>query len=125
MLRVYEKGKQLGDKSSSWVRWELQLGNRDRVIPLEVLLGPGPYVAGAYACLDWINEKANRVRVVQKTAQIGYECLTHHARAAYGRFLYVMRDVEGSADAVLNTLAVPGFPKRLQMPDIDIPPDDA
>jgi phage replication initiation protein len=121
MLRVYEKGKQLGDSASPWVRWELQLGNRDRVIPLEVLLNPGPYVAGAYDCLGWINEEASRVRVVRKTAQIGYAALTEHARNAYGRFLYVMRDVEGSDEAVLDKLVVPGFPKRLQMPDIDMP----
>jgi phage replication initiation protein len=121
MLRVYEKGKQLGDPNDPWVRWELQLGNRDRVIPLEVMLSPGPYVAGAYDCLGWINEEASRVRVVRKTAQIGYAALTEHARNAYGRFLYVMRDVEGSADAVLDKLAIPGFPKGLQMPDIDMP----
>jgi DNA relaxase NicK len=40
LLRVYEKGKQLGDESSPWVRWELELHNRDRVIPWEVLLEP-------------------------------------------------------------------------------------
>jgi len=31
-LRIYEKGRQLGDPSSPWVRWELELKNQDRVI---------------------------------------------------------------------------------------------
>ncbi len=32
MLRVYEKGIQLGDLGSPWVRYEVQLGSRDRVV---------------------------------------------------------------------------------------------
>ena len=31
-----------------WVRWELSLGNKGRVIPWDVLLEPGRYVVGAY-----------------------------------------------------------------------------
>ncbi len=47
-MRIYEKGKQLGDPESPWVRWELELHNTDREIPFDVLLQPGRYVAGAY-----------------------------------------------------------------------------
>lgn len=122
MLRVYEKGKQLGDKGSPWVRWELQLGNRDRVIPLEVLLNPGPYVAGAYECLDWITEEASRIKTINKTAEISYDHLVRYARSAYGSLLRVMREVEGGADAVLDKLVMPGLPKRLRLP---IPDEDS
>ena len=123
MLRVYEKGKQLGDKLSSWVRWEVQFGNRDRNIPLEVLINPGPYVAAAYDCMGWISEEACRIRTITKTAQISYGCLQHHASVAYGAFINVMMDVEGSAEAVVKKLRRSGVPKRLQMPDLDIPLD--
>lgn len=122
MLRVYEKGKQLGDATSPWVRWELQLRGRDRVIPLEVLINPGPYVAGAYACLSWISEEANRIRTLKQTARIGYDCLVHYASVGYGRLLNVMLEVEGSPEAVVEKLLRPGVPKRLQLPDIDLPP---
>ena len=54
-MRVYEKGKQLGDTSSPWVRWELELHNRDRIIPWDVLLEPGKYLAAAYPCMDWVS----------------------------------------------------------------------
>ncbi|MBF0266101.1 MAG: replication initiation factor domain-containing protein [Gammaproteobacteria bacterium] len=32
-LRIYEKGKQLGDSNSKWIRWEIELRSKDRVIP--------------------------------------------------------------------------------------------
>ena len=47
LMRIYEKGKQLGDATSPWVRWELELHNKSRVIPFDVLTAPGQYVAGA------------------------------------------------------------------------------
>ncbi len=123
MLRVYEKGKQLGDKNSLWVRWEVQFGNRDRNIPLEVLINPGPYVAAAYDCMDWVSEEACRIRTLTTTAQISYGCLQHHASVAYGALINVMMDIEGNAEAVVKRLRRTGIPKRLQMPDIDIPLD--
>jgi phage replication initiation protein len=121
MLRVYEKGRQLGKPESPWNRWEVQFSNRDRVIPFDVLLNPGPYVAGAYACLGWINKEASRIRTITKTAEIGYGALVNHCRNAYGRLLFVMEEVEGSSGAVLDKLRIEGIPKRLQMPDIEMP----
>jgi phage replication initiation protein len=54
LIRIYEKGKQLGDPNSPWVRWEVELHNKQRVIPWDVLINPGPYVAGAYPCTQWV-----------------------------------------------------------------------
>ncbi len=48
LVRVYEKGIEQGDKSSPWVRFELQMRNRDIVIEHEILLNPGEYLTGAY-----------------------------------------------------------------------------
>ncbi|WP_263769125.1 replication initiation factor domain-containing protein [Propionivibrio soli] len=120
MLRVYEKGKQLGDKNSPWVRWEVQFGNRDRVIPLEVLIQPGPYVAAAYDCMSWVCEEAVRIRTVARTGQIGYACLQHYASVAYGDLINVMMFVEGDAAAVIEKLRRPGVPKRLNLPDMGV-----
>ena len=56
MLRVYEKGKQLDSKQHpDWVRWELELRAKDRVIPFDVLLEPAKYLAGAYPALAFVN----------------------------------------------------------------------
>lgn len=65
-LRVYEKGKQLGDPRSEWVRVELELKSVDRVIPFDILVNPGCYLAGAYPALNRINEEQNRIRTIRE-----------------------------------------------------------
>ncbi|MCW8329405.1 replication initiation factor domain-containing protein [Photobacterium sp. SDRW27] len=58
MLRVYEKGKQLDCKQHpDWVRWELELRAKDRVIPFDALLEPAKYLAGAYPALAFVNSE--------------------------------------------------------------------
>ena len=122
LIRVYEKGMQLGDPLSPWVRWELELHNKDRVVPWDVVLNPGGYVAGAYRCTSWVtvSEKACRIRTAKATARISYDALVHHARQAYGPLINVMQAVEGSAERVLDRLWRDGKPSRL---DVPMPPE--
>jgi phage replication initiation protein len=115
LLRVYEKGKQLGDPDSLWVRWELELHNRDRVIPWDVLLEPGNYLAASYTCMDWVSEIQERIRTLQNTATISYDHLCHHAQRGYGKLINLMLQVEGSPDKVIERLKKPGVPARLVM----------
>jgi phage replication initiation protein len=114
-LRIYEKGKHLGDVSSPWVRWELELHNRDRRIPWEVILEPGKYVAGSYPCMGWVSLIQERIRTTQKTASVSYQHLSFYLSRAYGRMLNVMLDVEGSPEKVIKLLQQPGVPKRLKL----------
>ncbi len=115
-MRIYEKGKQLGDPESPWVRWELELHNTDREIPFDVLLQPGRYVAGAYPATAWVQEEASRIRTIQKTAEIGYAHLKHYASVAYGKLVNVMLEKEGSAERVVELLWRAGVPTRLSLP---------
>jgi phage replication initiation protein len=119
LMRVYEKGKQLGELDNPWVRWELELHNTDREIPLDVLLEPGRYVAGAYPCMAWVQDEASRIETIRKTGQISYEQLCHQLRIAYGRMINVMLKVEGNADKVVEKLRREGVPGRLRLPDIE------
>lgn len=48
MLRIYEKGRQLGDSSSPWVRVELELRGKNRLIPWDAVNSPATYLAGGY-----------------------------------------------------------------------------
>lgn len=117
MLRVYEKGMQCRHQWHPWVRWELELHNVDRVVPWEVLLYPGKYVAGAYPkVMTWIQEEMSRIRTVQNETQLSYEHLVRSASVAYGRLVNVMLEVEPSPGDVLEKLRKEGLPKRLQMP---------
>lgn len=43
MMRIYEKGKELGNPLSPWIRYELELKAVDVDIPVAILLNPYPY----------------------------------------------------------------------------------
>jgi phage replication initiation protein len=118
LARIYEKGKQLGDPMSPWVRFEVELHNRDREIPFDVLTQPGRYVAGAYPCFAWVNAEAWRIRTQQNQRRISYGAAVHWASVAIGQLVNTMEQVEGSAEAVLEKLRRPGIPARLDLPSI-------
>ncbi len=124
-LCIYEKGNQLGNPADPWVRWEARFTNRDREIPFDVLISPGSYVAGAYSCLDWISDKASRIRTLARQGQNSYDHLKTYAGITYGRLINVMLEIEGSAEAVVAALRREGMPKRLQLPNVDLPPEDS
>jgi len=116
LMRIYEKGKQLGEKDSPWVRWELELHNVDRRIDWDVLLEPGRYVAGAYPCTAWVHADACRVKTLRKTDRISYDHLVHHARISVGRLVNTMVERNGGdAQKVVADLRRPGVPKRLEL----------
>ncbi len=117
LLRVYEKGKQLGDPNSPWVRWELELHNRDRIIPWEVILEPGKYLAAAYVCMGWVSAIQERIRTTRQTTTISYQHLTHYASLAYGKLINVMLEVEGCPEKVVEQLLRSGVPARLACGD--------
>ena len=45
LSRVYEKGKQLGKPSDPWVRVEVELRNKGRVVPWTAVTAPGNFLA--------------------------------------------------------------------------------
>ena len=118
MARIYEKGKQLGAPLNPWVRWEVELRNTDRIIPFEVLLEPGKYVAGAYPAFGWVREEMQRIRTIQNTGKISYESSVDHAKNAYGKLVNVMMEMEGSAEKVVEKLIRDGIPSRLNTPSL-------
>lgn len=113
-LRIYEKGKQLGDPNSPWVRWELELHNKDRDIPLHTLLNPARYLAGAYPACAWISERQSRVETATRSLNISLDVLTDSARKSYGKlFWFYWKVLEMPPDQILAMLAVEGIPSRL------------
>ena len=120
LLRIYEKGMQLGAKWHPWVRWEIEFHNVDRVIPWDVLLEPGKFVAGSYPnATGWIQAEMSRISTIQNTTRISYDYMTACTSTSYGKHLNVMLEVEGSAEKVLKKLVRDGIPKRLDLPIVD------
>lgn len=123
-LRIYEKGMECGIPWHPWVRWELELHNVDRIVPWEVLLQPGRYVAGAYPkALQWMKQPMSRIKTIQKEAQLSYDHLVKCGATAYGPLINVMLDVEGSPEKVVARLRRQRIPKRLMLPSV-LPKED-
>lgn len=121
-LSVYEKGMELGCPGHPWVRWELSLGNKNRIIPWEVLLEPGRYVVGAYPkALGWVQKEMTRIRTLQKQTQISYEAAVAQARRQFGPTLNLVLQVEGSAEKAVELLRRDGVPGRVRHPAVENP----
>jgi len=114
MLRCYEKGRQLGDQTSPWTRFEVEIRNNDRDIPLDILTDSDKYFTGAYRCLERVlDAAAERIKTHQKEGDIALEHLVTYAKSAYGQVINILR-TSWSAQEVIDELSRPGTPKRLE-----------
>ena len=114
LLRIYEKGKQLGDNLSKWVRVELELRNKSRIIPWDALIKPGQYLAGSYPCLAYLSAVQCKVRTIRKAAKITLTAATMHLKNTYGKLIDVLMKLHHEdANAVINKIRGDGIPKRL------------
>jgi phage replication initiation protein len=114
LLRVYEKGRQLGDPSSPWVRVELELRNKSRVIPWDVLTTPATYLAGGYPCLEFLSAVQDKIRTITKAVQITISSIVQYLRMAGGKSINVLMQVHGGdAFALVNAIKRDGIPRRL------------
>ena len=115
MLRVYEKGLQLAPGSGSkWTRFEVEIRNKDREIPLDILTNPDKYFAGAYKCLEqMVTDQPERIKTEQREGTVSLEQAISHARTSYGPLIHVMR-VRMDAAEILDAITRPGVPKRLE-----------
>ncbi len=115
--RIYEKGKQLGNRESPWTRFEVELHNTDREIPYEILSCPSEYFSGAYPCCEGLVEHgAQRIKTLRAEHEISLEHLKSYCRLAYGKLVHVLRfsaQTQDEESKLLDDLAVKGVPRRL------------
>jgi phage replication initiation protein len=116
MLRVYEKGRQLGCPTSEWVRWEVQFTNRDRVIPIESLTSPAEFARGAYAALAFIGGPECRIKTRRVADRISLAKLTEHAKESYGTLFNVLSKSGLTALELVERVEREGIPRRLNAP---------
>jgi phage replication initiation protein len=133
-LKVYEKGKQLGDPTNPWVRIELTLRNKQNrttrfELPLDILTQPGSYLAGAYSTrdrrgalgflLDSADRKghsSSRLQTMTQTAQVTLLSQINSARRAAGKLVNLLLALELPSMDIIDLLRKEGFPPRLKMP---------
>lgn len=114
-LCVYEKGRQLNMPESNWTRYEVRLGNRDRVIPLDVLTNPDKYFAGAYPALEHMLEAAaQEVPTVQEEVKGSLAHGLHHLRRCYGKYIHqAIEATHCSMTDLVQEVRVVGIPKKV------------
>ncbi len=136
-LRVYEKGKQLGDLDSPWVRWELQFrSSTKKRIALDVLIRPLDYMRGAFQCLDFVASCMARLAVTEEATKATFKSVMRHAKRMYGASIdQIFRLAPSSDDALrlIETLRrdkVPRWAKTARVnwahvsAELDCPDDD-
>lgn len=117
MLRSYQKGRQLGDPESPWVRHETEFHAQNRVLPLDMLINPVTYFKGAYPdVFFWIDSAATRIETIRDKARIVFAAAKLFAKRQVGRFVRYCKDKLGYSmtQIVAELIADPGrYPLRL------------
>lgn len=101
-LVVYEKGREQGardgDPGVEWVRWEARFNNRNRVIPLSILVAPWEYLVGEFPALDWISAVMSVMRTAVARSVSNLRSAIRHCSRQYGGLLdIVTRHVESES----------------------------
>jgi len=114
-LCVYEKGRQLNMKDSNWTRYEVRLGNRDRVIPLDVLTNPDKYFVGAYPALaDMLEAGAEEIPTLREEVKGSLAHSLRHAKRCYGKHIHqALQATDCDVSDLIEEIRVIGMPGRL------------
>ncbi|HWK52875.1 MAG TPA: replication initiation factor domain-containing protein [Hyphomicrobiales bacterium] len=119
-MRVYEKGRELGDKLSEWVRWEVQFRASNRKpLPLDMLENPVSYMRGAYPALTFIQAVMQKIDATAEAAIATVKSALRHVRRQYGATLNaIARQFPSDADlaAFVRTLTRPKLPAWASKP---------
>lgn len=124
LFRGYEKGKQLQcDKYPNWFRAELELHNKSRVLPLDIIVNPDTYFVGAYPALVgmFMCGHTTAIKTVRNTVRTNAENAITHATKQYGKLINFMVNVlEMKPQDIINRftkeLAFNEIPERLNVP---------
>lgn len=89
---VYQKGRQLGDQSSPWVRAEVRLyAKHVERIPLDVLVRPLDFLCGAYPIFQRIlRGGCDRLTTVVKTVEATAKAMVNWVRTQCGPTLHLL-----------------------------------
>ena len=114
-LRVYEKGREQGDKRSEWVRYEAQFRASNRKeLPLDILRDPASYLLGAYPVLKFLHCVATRIDITKAAVEATWKSARRHLRRQYGATLaFISRNCPDAETlkAVIETCTSPKLPR--------------
>lgn len=117
--RVYEKGKQLGEETSKWVRFEIEFKSGGHAyIPFEILVTPDAFWSGAYPiCQRFkiVDSEELRVLPTVKKLDLAIESVKENAKSAVGRAVNLFLKLGMSSSDIVSMLKPrhDDLPKRL------------
>lgn len=122
MLRVYEKGRQLKDKSSPWVRYELELHNDNREIPLDVFDDISAAFLGSYGWLastftSVLSAAPRRLRCMKKKTELVVQNFVQSFSVQYGKLFSMLEDAGVSLYSFAQVVKREGKPSRFKDSD--------
>ena len=120
MLRAYQKGKQLGDKTSSWVRLEVELKSKHTIIPFDAIIRPSDYFINLYPCFkdlfQYDDQAQSKIEYVKRFTQITLDKGIEIFRHQFGKWLGFYRQWFDDDDLCFELLAHDfSIPKRFAL----------
>lgn len=114
--RLYEKGKQLGNPDSTWLRLETEFRNSN--IPYDILTNPDVYFASVsyrHAMLLDIVLSSDSPRIHSRKRAItdASDHILKNIRNSYGQYINVLRGLHTDSE-LLDLISREGIPKRLR-----------
>jgi phage replication initiation protein len=118
LCRIYEKGRQLGDPDSKWLRVEMQFGSHQRKLPVQMLLDPLPYAISAYPAISKMfrgNVLPCTIRTIRVTSKISVKRVLANMRKNVGPAFNTLLEAGVTPGNLLTILNKVGsnVPKRL------------
>lgn len=101
-LCIYEKGKQLKDPESRWVRCEVRLYGKHGEIPHSVLTDPLAFLRGAYDVLEMLladiaRDACTRIKSERAQVEATGEALVRYLRRQVGPSLHLLLEAFGGS----------------------------
>lgn len=114
-IRIYEKGKQLGDSKSDWIRVEIEWRSKIRRLPLEMLIKPNQYFAGAHAIFTDLISQATPIEAETEALRIIFKKSMKTMRRQIGAYIHAMNHQE-TPENILKKLEGKRLPTQLLLP---------
>lgn len=93
--RIYEKGKQLGQPSSKWVRTEVEFKAKGTRIDLDALISPSNFFAMTYPCFHVFDKKYQfeqmKFERIEREKSFTFAHAFSVAQRQFGRHFYAFR----------------------------------
>lgn len=105
LCRIYEKGKQLGDPASKWVRAEVEYRAVHRELPVQMLRDPSAYLAGSYPCMGQISGRQQVIKTVAFNAAASVEKALKHAKQQAGGLVAALKVLGYSTKQIMSEIS--------------------